>query len=283
MIKRARMRFLLIVTYDERAAHERDMYSMLKRVYGLQHFLATTLFIVLDPTVEVPVYDAGTWILRLPGTESVVPGVLDKTVRALHWAFSAGFQFEYVVRSNISTLIQLPPLNAELRMHEAKDARIHYAGGHVLMLSWIDAAHGIVSHDLFGMYFASGSCIVLSQKCARDLLHCSLDRTIVDDVAIAAALLDKQYTPHRFSPRFFFWTSCASMLDHAWADTALINIKNQTVAQLHAIVESRGRDMIAFRHNAFKADGADDQEENKRDRDVKLMRITAHHVEKWLA
>jgi hypothetical protein len=273
------MRILHVVVYNEAAAHERDMYAILKRVYDLQRRWGVTLFVSLTPDVATPQWDASTNVLRLPGTESEVPGVLDKTVRALHWVLSAGWTFEYVVRSNISTLIHLAPLDAELDESERMDMKVQYAGGHVLMLAWIDPAHGIVNHDLFGTHFASGSCIVLSRERVQKLLHAPLNMALVDDVAIAVALRE---TPRRFSGRFLFWTTCPSLLDHAWADTALIDIREHTIAQLHEHVRSRGREMIAYRHNAFKADGADDQHENKRDRDVQLMRITAEHVERWL-
>ena len=50
-------------------------------------------------------------ILRIKGDESYLPGILDKTIKAI--TITSNIDYKYLVRSNISTIIDFDNLNNE--------------------------------------------------------------------------------------------------------------------------------------------------------------------------
>lgn len=116
------------------------------------------------------------------GEESIVPGVLDKTVKALlHFSSDIKDKYDYVIRSNISTLIDYKKLNILLTKEQ-----IDYGGGLIHTLNWLDPPSGIKDNKYFGTKFVSGTCIIMSKNTVLSLLSKInlLNYTIVDDVSL---------------------------------------------------------------------------------------------------
>ena len=130
-------------------------------------------------------------ILYFEGKESIVPGVLDKTVKALlHFSCDIKDKYDYVIRSNISTLIDYKKLNMLLIKEQ-----INYGGGLVNTLNWVDPPSGIKNNKYFGTKFVSGTCIIMSKNVVLSLLSKInfLNYTIIDDVSIG--ILFRYYFP----------------------------------------------------------------------------------------
>jgi len=125
------------------------------------------------------------------GEESIVPGVLDKTIKALlHFSSDIKDKYDYVIRTNISTLIDYKKLNILL-----SEEQIDYGGGLVNTLNWLDPPSGINSRKYFGTKFVSGTCIIMSKDVVLSLLSKRnfLNYTIIDDVSIG--ILFRYYFP----------------------------------------------------------------------------------------
>ncbi len=127
-------------------------------------------------------------ILLLKGREkSHVP--VDKTLQAMN-IFDCN-EYDYVIRSNISTIV-----NFDLLINYLSKNVIEYGGGHIFNLTWTDPQYGIVDHSYYGTNYVSGTCIILSKNIVKKIKENSnqLIQTIVDDVAIGVFLKDVPIT-----------------------------------------------------------------------------------------
>lgn len=122
-------------------------------------------------------------ILYLKGEESMVPGILEKTILAFE--FTKEYDYDFIVRSNISTLVDFNKLSIP---------EIDYGGPLYYYGSFVDIPAGLTEekHQLYGKYhFVSGICIILSKKCVNWLLENKeslMSYGIIDDVAIGICI-----------------------------------------------------------------------------------------------
>jgi len=130
-------------------------------------------------------------ILLIKGKETWVPGILDKTVKAIQ--YFSNINYDYIIRSNISSI-----LNLELIYNKLLDNKITYGGCCIQELTQedlvfydnlIDQSKNILKYSLLDgsqTVFAQGTCIILSKEAYKFLLNNldSLQYSIVDDVSI---------------------------------------------------------------------------------------------------
>lgn len=122
-------------------------------------------------------------MLYIKGKETYLPGILDKTIKAIE--ICQNKEYDYLVRTNISTVVDFIELS--------KIENIDY-GGNIFTLMWLEPPCGIVDHTHYGAVYIHGICIILSRAAVNTLLKSEIDRTIIDDVAIGKALC-KVYKP----------------------------------------------------------------------------------------
>jgi hypothetical protein len=123
------------------------------------------------------------------GVETLVPGVLEKTLKAFEWVKRnyCISEYEYIVRSNISTIINFDKLINILSRNE-----FNYGSGRKFILNRIDIPSGIVDNSLFGLKYCSGTSIILK----NDLFNFIVDNRekinlkFIDDVSIGLFLRD---------------------------------------------------------------------------------------------
>ena len=174
-----RHRVVNLVIYDEAQEHERLMRHELVRLARHTRDVRQ-LFVSMSPHCGV-VHQRGG-VLYVPGLESYIPGILHKTLEALVYCVR-NFRFDFIVRSNISTVIDFP----RLPLHELTDTLV-YASAYM----W--------NKDDRSSAFASGTNIILN-RAAVDfmLLHRDrMRRETIDDVAIGA-LLSNETIPRQLS------------------------------------------------------------------------------------
>jgi hypothetical protein len=125
-------------------------------------------------------------ILYIHGIESRIPGILEKTIKAFEYVKDN--EYDYLVRSNISTIINFKMLEQKLI-----DTAVDYASSIILNLNWDDGVDGIIKSKHYGTNFASGTSIIFSKQLVDFILTCKdeLDYTIMDDLAIGV-LIKKQ-------------------------------------------------------------------------------------------
>ena len=133
-------------------------------------------------------------ILFIKGKEDVM-NILDKTIKAMCY-FTNIKQYDFIVRTNISTVLNYKLLNKYLNGIPKTNI---YAGGVIFNLQWLDEPFGITEettqkYKLKGLYYFQGTCIILSCDVVKFMLDNSekFIREIIDDVSIG--LFIKRYT-----------------------------------------------------------------------------------------
>ena len=172
-----------LVLYSPTFPYE-DMRQATLPLYQLQAPRVATWYYCYTEGISDVRWDDQTRILHLPGKETYVPGILDKTVDAVRHALRRYPNARLVVRSNASTVLDLPEM-----LHEVGDLgnlSVDYGGYMLNTLAWLDPAGGVVDETWWGTQYASGTCILLSRARADALLQEAsfLRRNLVDDLCI---------------------------------------------------------------------------------------------------
>jgi hypothetical protein len=147
-------------------------------------------YYMYSPTQVADVCLAGD-VLTFRGEETLVPGCLDKTMRALQYFEPRFDKYRYIFRTNISTIVNVEVFR---RTYDVDEHTAPYAYGGpgiaVIAPSWRDPASGIVDGRYTGTKFVGGTCIIMSVHTARTLAASTsiMDRAVVDDVAIGRAV-----------------------------------------------------------------------------------------------
>jgi hypothetical protein len=170
----------------------KQMYDATRGFYAAQNI--PTYYYSFSPNISSE-YLLQDDQLLIRGTESYLPGILDKTLKALRY-FPLD-QYQYIIRSNASTVIDFEPLLDELSRNP-----VDYAGSFAHELQWLDTGNGITDRTYWGTRYASGTCIILSRDAATKLLNHTLDHKVIDDVAIGVAMKQLGYSPKCFLSRF---------------------------------------------------------------------------------
>jgi hypothetical protein len=172
------MRRILIL----RLWNDSPAYNAMKQLH-LAHE-DNSVFVAYDPTLETKwTYRPDDRTILLRGTETYIPGILQKTLDGIRICMHL-FQFDVLVRSNASTVIDCKELDRLL----PNDAPYIY-GGTPFAICWVDEAAGITADvlpELYGDVFMSGTGITLCRGMCGVLLHCApqLKSNLVDDVSI---------------------------------------------------------------------------------------------------
>jgi len=181
------MKVLLLLIYSLNPIYN-EMFSIQQK-YAHNFNEVDTFFIVMRENQEKLVEEEND-IIYVKGKEHVL-NVLYKTITALEYLFQKN-EYDFVIRSNISTIIYIPKLLQYL--HSIPTTNI-YTTSQFLNLQWLDPRAGIHNTSLFGTIYASGISITLSNDTVKYLINNKdkLRHDIVDDVSIG--LFFKTYNP----------------------------------------------------------------------------------------
>lgn len=261
-----------LVLYTETNPHEQAMMQMQRILYDNAN--NNTLGYTVHTVYYTYSYDVRNYApndtectLRIPGHESYIPGILNKTWQAFHWAMHKMRPFDYMVRSNSSTLINFDNLVRQLR-----ETPVEYAGIHTFTLNWQTPKSGVYDSTHHGTTFASGTAIIWNAPTFELLMSQGepyLDRSLVDDVALGVAMKRLGKTAANFSTRIYAYDkNTHSPL--AWPVSAIHSI-NKSQAAVEEELSAHGSTAIAFRHNAHE----------NRALDVKLMALSLRYLLRW--
>ena len=167
---------LNLVLYSEDQNYKK-MYEM-TRIYYSRFDHVTTLYYTFDENLTEDVKKVDD-ILYIRGKDTFIPGVLEKTIAAMEYGIKH-VSFDYLVRSNISTIVQMDRLT-----HYLENSDLEY-GGFKMLVDSEQPYYGITDERYFGTNYASGIGILMSQRCVRKMLDAKdhFDMTVIDDVAI---------------------------------------------------------------------------------------------------
>lgn len=181
MKKPVKFLHLVISTTHTRAYSK--MYEHLSKFYKIFENVET-YFLEYDETLDQKIMLQGDKF-KLNGKESLVPGLLNKTIEALNYFNEINVEYDYLIRSNSSTVINFNELRNFLPI-EGFD----YFCAQPLCLGWLDKSSGVIDERWFGTIFAQGTLIGLKRELAN-LLHQSshkLRRDLIDDLSIGVFL-----------------------------------------------------------------------------------------------
>ena len=161
-----------------------DMYKLTSPYYKKHH--VKTYYYTFSKTIQTD-YELHDDILYIKGNESYLPGILDKTIKAFEYIEAYLDEYDYVIRSNISTII-----NFDLLKKRLIEQPLEYGSGLMFNLHWLDPMNGVVDETHWNKKFASGTSIVLSKQLLKNILikkqHIYYD--LIDDVAIGVIIHD---------------------------------------------------------------------------------------------
>ena len=164
-----------LIIYNPAQEHEREMKSILEK-YLQRHIRVKPFFISLRPQKEKVEIEGN--IMYIQGDESFIPGILHKTIEAIQYC-NDHYSFQYLVRSNISTIIDFSTMNENMVTSD-------YSGCMGLEVRGLDPPFGINDNLLFGTKYLQGTHIVLTKKGVDYLIQNKekLRYDIIDDVAL---------------------------------------------------------------------------------------------------
>jgi hypothetical protein len=172
------------------------MYELTKKYYS-KFSNVKTIYYIFNENIQDE-YELKDDILHIKGKETYIPGILDKTVKAFQY-INKHYKFDYVIRSNISTIIDFDLLTDYLH-----GTSIQYGGG--LKNIFINEKK---DPDLENLIYASGTSIILSRTALKEFLNKKtyLRNDLIDDVSIGLLMRDHlPYIQQHYIPenRFIF-------------------------------------------------------------------------------
>ena len=184
-----------LVLYSNDTEYDK-MYYLTKKYYSRFSNVKTIYYKFVERLAND--YKLTDDILLIKGTETYIPGILDKTVKAFQY-IDKHYEFDYMIRSNISTIIDFDLLTEYLQDHP-----IQYGGGLKNIIT------GDKNHpDLEKLIYASGTSIVFSKNTLKEFLNKKqhIREDLIDDVSIGVLMRDHlQYLQQHYIPenRFIF-------------------------------------------------------------------------------
>jgi hypothetical protein len=178
---RLKVLHLILFNHDDNGAYDK-MQRTSHEFYKRFNSNVDTYYYCFSPKQSQPfILDDKSGILYIQGEESYAPGTLDKTIKVFHWAEEKLPKYDYVVRSNISTLVDFEELLPAL-----ENTPIEYGGGLINDLAWQDERSGVKDETYYGTKYASGTCIIFSTDCLKKVIAKSylMNYNLVDDLAI---------------------------------------------------------------------------------------------------
>lgn len=161
------------------------MYKILSRIYKSNSGDIVTLFVDYSENA-IQQFEIKNDRLTIRGKESLVPGLLWKTLDSLVYLENNIKDFDFIIRSNISTVIEGKRLVELLK----RSPDVHYLAGNLLKLEYYAPEYGIIDKTWWGTLYAQGTFIAMSSSLCQQIikLRHKFHTNIVDDVAIGVFL-----------------------------------------------------------------------------------------------
>ena len=208
------MKILHCVLYSPNEYYQ-SMYEITSPYYR-QFDDVTTVYYFYQEDLEEPFKREGDRLM-IKGKEEYGPGIMEKTVQAFAYFQSTLSTYDYVVRSNISTIVRF-----DLLLKELMNQTISY-GGYLNNLQWTDPTSGIHDSRWFGTIYVSGISIIFSSKMIKELLEHRdrINKEVIDDVAFGLFAKDYSITPTDLS------SSVVWMKDHRYTNDLIPYLESQ--------------------------------------------------------
>ena len=203
------MKLLILAIYTENEFYDKMMLQTNEYLsahqlssHCVEHF--AYYFIIYKPLVGVDyLIDNDRHILFINGTDSLMPGILYKTLDAIDILINKlDMKFDFIMRTTTATCINIPKLMDTMN-HMNPDENIYM--GYMLTLKWIDIPYGIVDKTYWGTKYCGGNFAIFNSSIGLDMVtnrdFFAPFEHIVDDLVIGIYVqmnvLDTQYMDFR--------------------------------------------------------------------------------------
>jgi hypothetical protein len=175
-----KIKYVNLVLYSDNAEYN-EMKEITQEYYN-KFKNVKTIYYKYDEKINEEYLMEGD-VLKIKGKESYVPGILEKTVKAMEYVEKD--EYDYLVRSNISTIVDFKLLDEELKKNP-----VEYGGGLINNLQRLDENAGIKDDAHFGLKYVSGTAIIMSKDALKEMIEKKdkIDYKIVDDVSIGVLM-----------------------------------------------------------------------------------------------
>lgn len=188
------MKICILIIYSPDPYYE-DMLEI-QRNYLLKFDNITYYFIQMKPDLSLD-FEVNDDIIYVKGEESMM-NILHKTVVSMKYILK-NHSFDFMLRTNISTLVNIKELSSFLEMVPQKG---YYGSGNFQQLWWEAMSDGPFDESLLGTWFSQGTSILFSPDLVQDICENSdkLRYSVIDDVAIGSYI--KTYHPEILNVSF---------------------------------------------------------------------------------
>jgi hypothetical protein len=122
-------------------------------------------------------------IIYINGTESYVPGMLQKTIKAMDIITNKlKIEYDFLIRTSVPTCINFKEVELYLKQLSLKNEL--YFIGQPNELQWLDPIQGITDTKYFGTKYFEGVFVIYNKKLVQILIKAEFDYSIAEDVSI---------------------------------------------------------------------------------------------------
>lgn len=174
------MKLLLLLIYNSTPHYDKLLEQQQKYIHT--HKDIDSYFISLREDNKENV-EIDNDIIYIKGTESYM-NITYKTIVSMDYLINKlNKKYDFVIRSNMSTFINLNPLYNNISRLPKKNV---YTGGLLHNLQHINKKYGRPDKTYFGLNYASGTCIILSNDIVNGIIKNinKINMNIIDDVTI---------------------------------------------------------------------------------------------------
>lgn len=191
------MKIIILIIASDDADYYLKMQDIWKKYMNTNsniksYFIKFSNYIKED--VELDDFNNTIWI---KGEETYIPGILDKTIKSYKYLIDNNIEFDYVLRTNLSTVVILDNLYEFLN-----ENHIEYGGSPGILRKQI-LTNKIYCKELLliddsNKFYPFGTSILLSKNSIITLLSQNINYNIIDDVSIGLTLSKiYKFTPIR--------------------------------------------------------------------------------------
>lgn len=156
-----------------------EMQQIWKKYMNLHPNIKSYFIKYSNNITEDIVLDDNNNTIWIKGIETYIPGILDKTIKSYEYFIKSNIDFDYILRTNLSSVISLDRLYEFVSVNNED-----YYG----VVGKLTLEEHIKNIDVSRRFFPSGICILLSKNCIEKLIIENINYDIIDDVSIGMTL-----------------------------------------------------------------------------------------------
>ena len=178
------MNILILIIYSDNDENFSEIYNKMIKIHRsyINNFENVSTYFIQMRESQTENVEINDDFIYVNGKETLL-NIMHKTIESIDYLFnSLGRKYDYIVRTNISTIVNIPKLKDYCNGLPEKNI---YTSGSILNLNWLDYKSGIIDTSLFGTDYAQGTCIIISKDVAEHMIENkkNIRFDVVDDLS----------------------------------------------------------------------------------------------------